>query len=243
MKLEIEKLEKTIKGHQILKDLNLNIPSGKSIALIGPSGSGKSSLLKIIAGLSIPDSGSINIDDEPMIFTESRLRKHRLKMGIVFQSWNLFPHLTALENISLPLHAVHKMNAEEANERSFELLRHFNLERQASKKPFELSGGQAQRVAIIRAIAIKPKILLLDEPTSALDPLMTVEVLDFIKELKEKGSDLIVVTHHLSFAKKMSDWTVFIQDGTILEAGPTPQFFEQPKNSFIKNYLNQLMKY
>lgn len=243
MKLEIQGLEKSLKGQVILKNINLEISDGKALGIIGPSGSGKSTLLKILAGILVPDTGSIKINEQEMHFTEKALRRYRLQMGIVFQSWNLFPHLTALENISLPLHLVHKNSPKEAEEKALQLLRRFNLEDQSLKKPFELSGGQIQRVAIIRAIANRPKIVFLDEPTSALDPLMTIEVLDLISELKKEGADLVFVTHHIPFASKMCDWIIFIQGGRVIESNQAKLFFKNPETPEVKNYLSQLLKY
>lgn len=243
MNLEILDLKKSFGGHCILKDLTFSITDAQAIGIVGPSGSGKSTLLRILAGLENPTSGSIYLDGEKMVFEEKNLRQHRLHMGIVFQTFNLFPHLTALENICLPLVKVHNQPKEEAENIAMTLLKKFDMAKHALKRPGSLSGGQSQRVAIIRAIATKPKILFLDEPTSALDPYMTVEVLDQILELKQEMGKLILVTHHLQFAKKATDWILFLEEGKACEIAPTSLFFEHPKSSKVQKYLNTVLKY
>lgn len=243
MKLEIFALTKKFNGHAALKNIFLNVPSAQALALLGPSGSGKSTLLRVVAGLIYPTNGEIRIDDKALIFEENALREYRLKLGILFQAFNLFPHLTALENISLPLYRVHGYSEEEADAIGMDLLKRFDMQKHANKKPWQLSGGQCQRVAIIRAIAIQPHYLFFDEPTSALDPLMTAEVLDLIAELKKEGRNLIIATHHLTFAKKICDWTVFLDDGRIVESKSTPEFFQNPESSEVKSYLSQVLKY
>ncbi len=242
MKLEIENLQKSFGEYRALPCLNAHIDQFQTLAFLGPSGSGKSTLLKILAGVEYPDQGKIILDGHPIIFEEPELKKHRLKLGIVFQSWNLFPHMTALENITLPLYRVHGMPKAEAETTGLELLNRFEMKEQASKKAFQLSGGQAQRVAIIRAMAIRPHLLLLDEPTSALDPLMTAEVLDMIVELKKEGTRLILVTHHFSFAKQIADWSLFFTDGAIIASGETHALLDHPPPS-IKNYIEKVSLY
>lgn len=237
MKLDLVELKKNFSNQYAIGPLHLSIPDCHTLVLIGPSGSGKSTLLRMIAGLQYPDSGSINIDDQPIIFTEKELIKHRRKLGVVFQSWNLFPHLTALENIVLPLYRVHDLTKEEAEKRSMELLKRFEMDKHAHKKPFALSGGQAQRIALIRAVAVQPKLLLLDEPTSALDPLMTAEVLELVLELKNEGQNLILATHHLTFAKRIAEKVMFLADGKILEFGDVNEVFNNPKSSLAKEYM------
>ncbi len=243
MKLEIHQLTKKFGTQRAISSLDLNLPEFHTLALIGPSGGGKSTLLRLIAGLEHPDSGWIAFDDAPIVFEETALLKHRRKLGIVFQSWNLFPHLTALENICLPLFRVHGLSREEAEARSFELLKRFELDKHAHKKPFALSGGQAQRVALIRAVAPQPKILLLDEPTSALDPLMSAEVLELVLELKVEGRHFILATHHLNFAKKIADWIVFIAEGNVLESGAPSQVFDHPRSTLAKQYMTKVLAY
>jgi polar amino acid transport system ATP-binding protein len=243
MKLSVRNLDKSFGTLGGLKKLNFDIPSFQTLTLIGPSGGGKSTLLKLIAGLVYPDQGTIALDGKEILFDETSLREHRLQLGVVFQSWNLFPHLTALENITLPLYRVHGYSKENANDSGMDLLKRFELGEHADKKPYELSGGQCQRVAIIRAIATKPKLLLLDEPTSALDPLMTSEVLDLVLEQKRAGTNLILVTHHLSFARKIADWVLFIAEGNVIANGAIQEVFDHPSSPFISHYLDKVLNY
>jgi polar amino acid transport system ATP-binding protein len=241
MKLEINNLTKRFGSQKAISSLNLELPECQTVVFIGPSGSGKSTLLRLIAGLAFPDSGWIALDGKKIQFEESALREHRRSLGIVFQSWNLFPHLTALENIVLPLHRVHGLPREEAEARSFELLKRFELDSHAHKKPFALSGGQVQRIALIRAVAGQPKMLMLDEPTSDLDPLMTAEVLELILELKKEKRELVLVTHHLHFAKKIADWVLFISEGKIVEVGPSSKIFESPDTPQVQQYMAKVL--
>lgn len=243
MNLEIQQLKKFFGKQQSVDIDHLEIRDFQTLVLIGPSGGGKSTLLKLIAGLHYPDSGTIAVDGQKIIYQENELLQYRRKIGVVFQSWNLFPHLTAIENIVLPLHQVHGHSREEAVAIGLKLLKQFDLDRHADKKPYALSGGQVQRVALIRAIAIQPMLLLLDEPTSALDPLMTAEVLELILELKNQKRDLILVTHHLQFAKRMADKVLFISEGHVLENGTTQEVFENPFSSQAKNYMSKVLTY
>lgn len=243
MKLDIHHLSKSFAKQNALTDVTLEIPDCKAVAFLGRSGSGKSTLLKLIAGLEIPDHGTVALDGKEIIYEEDALLQHRRSVGTVFQSWNLFPHFTALENISLPLQYVHGYSRKDAKELGMELLARFHLRDHADKKPAQLSGGQCQRVAIVRAVAIKPRLLLFDEPTSALDPMMTSEVLDLIAELKEEGSDFILVSHHMSFVKKIADWVVFVADGRIAEATAAKKFFEKPSSPAARHFLEKVLKY
>ncbi len=243
MKLEARGVHKYFGPHLSLSLPNLIVPECQTLVIIGPSGGGKSTLLRLVAGLECPDNGEITLNDSPICFTEKALLEHRRSLGIVFQSWNLFPHLTALENILLPLQRVHGLSVAEAEARSLELLRRFALDKHAHKKPYALSGGQVQRVALIRAVAAQPKILILDEPTSALDPLMTVEVLDLISELKNEGIDILLVTHHLNFAKHLAQQVVFIAEGKVLEEGPANKVFENPTQPLVQQYMKTVLSY
>lgn len=243
MKLEIHELTKIYGVQKAISSLTLQLPPSQTIALLGPSGGGKSTLLRLMAGLEIPDSGWIAFDGEKLAREENALREYRKNLGIVFQSWNLFPHMTALENIVLPLYRVHNIPLEEARCRSMELLKRFDLDKHAHKKPHMLSGGQVQRIALIRAVAVQPKMLMLDEPTSALDPMMTAEVLELIIELKKEKQELIIVTHHLMFARKAADWVLFIADGKVLECGVTEQVFERPSSPLVKEYMSKILAY
>lgn len=243
MKLNIENLTKRFGAQRAIAALDLDVPDCQTLILIGPSGGGKSTLLRLMAGLEYPDSGTIAFDGIPIIFEEKFLLNYRRSLGIVFQSWNLFPHLTALENIVLPLHHVQGLTLEEAENKSYELLKRFDLEKHAHKKPYALSGGQAQRVALIRATAGQPKMLMMDEPTSALDPLMTAEVLELILELKQEGRNLILATHHLTFAKKIADQVLFIAGGMVLEQGTVDKVFNHPTSPLANQYMETVFAY
>jgi len=242
MKLEINQLIKRFDSQKAISIDKLTVDCN-TLVFLGPSGGGKSTLLRLIAGLFYPDSGTIAIDNEEIIYNEQELLKYRRSIGIVFQSWNLFPHLTALENIILPLQYVHGKSEEEATMISLDLLKRFGLDNHANKKPYALSGGQTQRVALIRALAVQPKLLLLDEPTSALDPLMTSEVLDLILELKNEKRDLILVTHHLHFAKRIAERVLFISEGKVLENGTCEEVFESPRSPQAKEYMAKVLAY
>ncbi len=240
MKLDLRQLTRSFGNHRVLDDLSWQA-EGHALVLIGPSGGGKSTLLRVLAGLEHPDSGTVAFDDQTLSFTEDALLRHRREVGVVFQSYNLFPHLTALDNILLPLTRVHGLSASEAREWALEHLRRFQLEDHAHKKPAHLSGGQRQRVAIVRAIAIRPRLLLFDEPTSALDPEMTAEVLDMIAELRAEGRDLILVTHHLAFARTVADQVAFLADGKILEHGIG--LFAEPQTEACRRFLSRVLRY
>ncbi len=242
MKLELSDIHKSFGGQPVLRDVSLDV-EGRAIVLIGPSGGGKSTLLRILAGLDHPDGGAVCFDGDALEFREEALRAHRRRVGVVFQAANLFPHLTALENITLPLTKVHGQPPREARAAAMELLERFQLADHAHKKPAQLSGGQRQRVAIVRAVAIRPKFLLFDEPTSALDPEMTAEVLDMIVELRAEGRDLILVTHHLAFARKVADHIAFLADGRILEHAPGVQLFDAPREATVIRFLERVLKY
>ena len=242
MKLDLRNLTKRFGQQRVLDDLSWQA-EGHALVLIGPSGGGKSTLLRVLAGLEIPEAGSVSIDGQALGHDEPNLRAHRRQIGVVFQSFNLFPHLTALQNITLPLTEVHGLSAREADDRAREHLRRFQLEDHAHKKPAQLSGGQRQRVAIVRAAAIRPRLLLFDEPTSALDPEMTAEVLDMIAELRAEGRDLVLVTHHLAFARTVADQAAFLADGKLVESGPAPQLFAQPATDLCRRFLDRVLRY
>ena len=243
MKLEIANLNKSINDHPILIDINYSAEF-QALGVIGPSGGGKSTFLRIVAGLLAPDTGIVSLDGKQIPFGDPKaLLQHRRSLGIVFQSWNLFPHLSALDNIVLPLYRVHGYSLEQAQEEGRKLLNRFGLLSHAYKKPYELSGGQCQRVAIIRAVARKPALLLLDEPTSALDPLMTSEVLDLIVELKKEGIAFILASHHMNFLQKIADQAAFIDQGRWIESGPVEKLFRRPTQTPVIDYLSKVLKY
>ena len=243
MRLEFRSISKYFGENQALRDVTLSLPEVHSLAIIGPSGGGKTTLLRIIAGLEVPESGSLAIDGSEVNFTEEFLLAHRRSIGTVFQAYNLFPHLTARENVLLPLVKVHRVPLAEARETVESLFERFQLSRHADRRPAELSGGQQQRVAIVRAIAIKPRFLVFDEPTSALDPEMTAEVLDFIAELRAEGRDLIIVTHNMGFARQVSDYCVFIAEGQAVEEGASAEVFSRPKTPELVNFLDKVLRY
>ncbi len=243
MKIRLHRLSKAFGGHLALDRVSLALEEVRTLVLIGPSGGGKSTLLRIIAGLEYPDSGAIAINDQDVVFEENTLLKHRRTIGTVFQAFNLFPHLSALQNITLPLEKVHGYSQAAAEEIARQLLVRFQLDSHAMKKPAELSGGQRQRVAIARAISIKPRLLLFDEPTSALDPEMTAEVLDMITELRDEGRDFILVTHEMGFARRVADQVALLAEGRIIEVGPVQQIFESATKLKTREFFAKVLKY
>lgn len=243
MQLEIKDIRKSYGGHAALSGVTLSIPKMSTVALMGPSGGGKSTLLRIIAGLEIPDDGNFSLDGESVQTNEEYLLPYRRHIGVVFQAFNLFPHLTALQNISLPLEKVHGYSPVDAATYSLQLLSRFQLAGHALKTPAQLSGGQKQRVAIARAVAIRPRLLLFDEPTSALDPEMTVEVLDLISELRSEGCPILIVTHEIGFARKVAEQVVFIHEGRVLEYGNAADLFEKPSTPEMRGFLDKVLRY
>lgn len=223
--------------------MSLVLEETHSLVLIGPSGGGKTTLLRILAGLESPDSGTVEFNGEAIHFQETALLRYRRTVGVVFQAFNLFPHLTALENIALPLEKVHQHAPAQARDVALQLLRRFQLDAHAHKRPSGLSGGQRQRVAIARAVAIKPRVVLFDEPTSALDPEMTSEVLDMIEQLREEGTDLVLVTHEMGFARLAADRVAFLSQGRVLEFGETKSVFGAPRTEECKRFLATVLKY
>lgn len=243
MHIELDGINKYFGDHHVLRDVTLRLENTHSMVIIGPSGGGKTTLLRVIAGLEHPDNGSLHVNEREVLFDENHLREYRKHVGMVFQAYNLFPHLTALENITLPLEKVHGVGHEEARDRAITLLRRFQLEPHYHKKPAQLSGGQKQRIALSRAIAIAPEFLILDEPTSALDPEFTAEVLDMIEELREEDIHLILVTHEMGFARRLSDYVLFMDDGVVIEQGPPEQVFEKTDNEKVKKFFHRVLKY
>jgi polar amino acid transport system ATP-binding protein len=244
MQLTLRNLSKSFGARTVLDSISVDFRELRTLALIGPSGGGKSTLLRIIAGLEQPDQGEAGINGSPIDFANtSALRDHRRHLGVVFQAFNLFPHLTALENLLLPLEKVHGLPAAEARDLALATLERFRLADHAGHRPAELSGGQKQRVAIARAIAIKPRLLLFDEPTSALDPEMTAEVLDVIEELKAEGRDFILVTHEMGFARHFADRVAFLAAGRIVEHGTAGEIFSKPTSSECAAFLKRVLKY
>jgi polar amino acid transport system ATP-binding protein len=243
MKLNTTNLCKSFGPQIVLENVNLNLDRVHTLAFIGPSGGGKSTLLRIIAGLERPDSGTLHFNDREIIYREKELMAHRRTVGTVFQAFNLFPHLTALQNITLPLEKVHQYNPVDARQVAESILERFGLSEHGHKPPAQLSGGQRQRVAIARAISIKPKLLLFDEPTSALDPEMTAEVLQVIEELREEGRDLVLVTHQMGFAHRVADQIALLSRGQIIECGPPSQVLDNPQSEITRQFLAKILKY
>jgi len=218
-RLKVENLSFSYPGQEVFSNLSLDL-SFESLLLMGPSGGGKSTLMRLLCGLELPQAGSIQWGGELLPKDEEELRKFRSKTGVVFQSFNLFPHLSALENICLPLVKVHGLNVDEAKQRAMEALRSFSLQDHADKMPAKLSGGQKQRVAILRATITRPQLLFLDEPTSALDPYMTLEVFKMIADMERAHPcPVILVTHHVSFAQKMQGQVLILSDGQVKHQG------------------------
>jgi polar amino acid transport system ATP-binding protein len=243
MRLKVENVSKSFSSQTVLRRVNLELEKVHTLALIGPSGGGKSTLLRIIAGLEKPDEGRIFLDQKEIIYREKELMEHRRSIGTVFQAYNLFPHLTALQNITLPLEKVHHYVPAEARQLATEILERFQLAEHSHKPPAQLSGGQRQRVAIARAVSIKPKLLLFDEPTSALDPEMTAEVLQLIEELREEGRDIMIVTHEMGFANQIADQIALLSGGQIAELGPPSQVLEEPQSEVTRQFLAKILKY
>ncbi len=244
MQLRLLKLTKAFGDHVVLDGVDLELSGVGALVLIGPSGGGKSTLLRVLGGLETPTSGSVEVNGVPLPYDDAvALRRYRARNGFVFQAQNLFPHLSALRNVTLPLEAVHDVSPAEAEEIARELFRRFHLEDHASKRPAELSGGQKQRVAIVRAVAVRPQLLLLDEPTSALDPEMTAEVLEMIAELRREGRDFVLVTHQMGFARRVADHIAFVGRGGILAHGPAPDLLRDPPHPEVRQFLDRVLSY
>ena len=224
-----------------VKNASLTVNDGEVVVIIGPSGSGKSTLLRTVNGIEKAQSGSITIDGVDIMNEKTDIRKIREEVGMVFQSFNLFPHLTVLENITLAPIKVKKISKAEAEKKAMALLKRVGLEDKANQKPHQLSGGQQQRVAIARALAMEPKAMLFDEPTSALDPEMIKEVLDVMLSLAKSGMTMLLVTHEMGFAKAAADKVIFMADGVIVEEGKPEDMFTSPKEQRTKDFLNHIL--
>ena len=230
-------------GHfQALKGINLEVGKGEVIVIFGPSGSGKSSFIRCINRLEEHQEGQIIVDGIELSNDMHNIEKIRMETGMVFQQFNLFPHLTVIQNITLAAIQVRKWTKEKADVKAMELLNRVGIPEQAKKYPGQLSGGQQQRVAIARALAMEPKIMLFDEPTSALDPEMIKEVLDVMIELAKSGMTMIVVTHEMGFAKAVADRMYFFDDGQIVETGTPEEIFTKPKEDRTKLFLSQILQ-
>ncbi|RYD22466.1 MAG: amino acid ABC transporter ATP-binding protein [Verrucomicrobiaceae bacterium] len=243
MKLEVTGLAKTYGTTRALDGLSLPVESARVLVLIGPSGGGKSTLLRVLGGLEIPEAGTVRINGHPLLSGERELQAYRRRNGFLFQQFNLFPHLTALRNITLPLEKVHGHSPAKAKEIAEQALARFGLIEHAHKLPAQLSGGQQQRAGIARSVAHKPEVLFLDEPTSALDPEMTAEVLELIQELAEAGQDIILSTHEMGFARAVADQVAFVAAGKVEELAPPSELFGSPKSPVCQRFLSRVMRY
>ena len=253
--LSVKGLEKTFGDNKVLKGVDLDVYEGDVVAIIGPSGCGKSTFLRCVNCLEDPTGGSIMFEGEDLADMKVDINVHRQKIGMVFQQFNLFNNLCVLDNITLAPVIIAKKNKKklrqegktvadvkaEAEKRAMELLKAIGLEEKAAAYPSQLSGGQKQRVAIVRALAMNPKVILFDEPTSALDPEMVGEVLDVMKDLAKSGMTMVVVTHEMGFAREVSNRVIFIDDGVIAEEAPPAEFFGNPKCERLKTFLSKVL--
>ena len=238
--IELRHVEKHFGDLHVLKDINLEVDRGEVLVVIGPSGSGKSTMCRTINRLETIDSGEILIEGKPLPQEGRELTQMRAELGMVFQSFNLFAHMTILENVTLGPIQVLGMKKEEAEKVAMDLLTRVGVAEQANKVPAQLSGGQQQRVAIARSLAMHPKAMLFDEPTSALDPEMINEVLDVMVKLARGGMTMIVVTHEMNFARRVADRVIFMADGQIVETGTPDEFFDHPKTERARDFLNSI---
>ena len=241
--IKINEMHKWFGSFHVLKNINLEVGHGERIVICGPSGSGKSTLIRCINRLEVHQEGHISVNGIELSGDLKNLEAIRSDVGMVFQSFNLFPHLSVLENCTLAPIWVRKMPKKDAEELAMEYLERVKIPEQAKKFPGQLSGGQQQRVAIARALCMKPKIMLFDEPTSALDPEMIKEVLDTMIELAETGMTMLVVTHEMGFAKKVADRVIFMDEGEIIEQNTPKLFFTKPTNDRTKLFLSQILNH
>lgn len=237
--IEVQDLHKKFKNLHVLKGITTTIEQGEVVVIIGPSGSGKSTFLRCLSFLELPTSGEIRFAGD--LITPDNLQVVRREMGMVFQSFNLFPHMKVIDNITLAPRLARKMEPEEAKSQAYELLTQVGLSEKADVYPNQLSGGQQQRVAIARALAMRPQVMLFDEPTSALDPEMIGEVLDVMKSLAADGMTMVVVTHEMGFAREVSDRVVFMDDGLLVEENMPDQLFSNPQHPRTQSFLSKVL--
>lgn len=240
--IKVENLTKSFDDLHVLNGISCEIEKGEKVVVIGPSGGGKSTFLRCLNLLEEPTSGSVYLDGEKLEKNGKKINEHRQKMGMVFQSFNLFPNMTVLQNITYAPVKLKKMTKEQAEKKAEELLKRINLLDKKNEYPQSLSGGQKQRIAIVRALAMEPEIMLFDEPTSALDPEMVGEVLDLVKELADGGMTMVVVTHEMGFAKDVATRVVFMDGGKIAEEGSPEEIFGSPKSERLKSFLKNIYK-
>ena len=235
--ITVKNLHKSFHGTDVLKGINETIHKGEKVVVIGPSGSGKSTFLRCLNLLETPTEGEVWVEGNNITAPKTDIDKVRQKMGMVFQHFNLFPHLTVKKNITLAPTTLKLQTEEEAGENAMRLLKRIGLEEKADSYPNQLSGGQKQRIAIIRALAMNPDVMLFDEPTSALDPEMVGEVLELMKELAQSGMTMVVVTHEMGFAREVATRVLFMDNGVITEQAPPEEFFAHPKNPRLQDFL------
>jgi ABC-type polar amino acid transport system ATPase subunit len=234
-------LKKQFGDLEVLKGINEEVKEGEVLVVIGPSGSGKSTFLRCLNLLEEPSSGEVYFDGIKVNDPSADIDKIREKMGMVFQSFNLFPHKTVLENITLAPVLTNVMTEQDAEKKAMELLKRVGLEDKKDEYPKKLSGGQQQRIAIVRALAMEPKVMLFDEPTSALDPEMVGEVLDVMKDLARDGMTMVIVTHEMGFAREVADRVIFMDNGLVLEANTPEEIFNNPQNERTKSFLSKIL--
>lgn len=239
--IKVADLRKSFGKLDVLTGINIEISKGEVVVVIGPSGSGKSTFLRCLNLLEVPTSGEIIFENVNITSKQNNINEQRQKMGMVFQQFNLFPHLTVLDNITLSPRKLKKLSREEANRIAFDLLRIVGLEDKAGAYPSQLSGGQKQRIAIARALAMSPDVMLFDEPTSALDPEMVGEVLDVMKRLAAEGMTMVVVTHEMGFAREVGDRLIFMDGGKIVEEGKPVEVFANPKHPRTIEFLSKVL--
>ncbi|WP_440895086.1 amino acid ABC transporter ATP-binding protein [Amphibacillus sp. Q70] len=239
--IKVEQLSKKFNDNEVLHDINVEIKKGEVVSIIGPSGSGKSTFLRCINLLEKPTEGKIYVSGQDLTAPKANVTKAREKIGMVFQHFHLFPHLTVLGNITYAPIKVKQLSKAEAEKRGRELLKRVGLEDKETDYPSRLSGGQKQRVAIARALAMEPELMLFDEPTSALDPEMVNEVLDVMKDLAHSGMTMLVVTHEMGFAREVADRVLFLDEGRLLETGDPKVFFEEPKTERAQSFLAKIL--
>ena len=239
--IKVENLQKSFDEIDVLKGIDTEIKKGEVVCIIGPSGSGKSTFLRCLNLLEEPTGGKIYFGDVDITDPKTNINLHRQKMGMVFQQFNLFPHMTVLKNMTIAPVKVLGISKEEAEERAMKLLERVGLADRANSYPSQLSGGQKQRVAIVRALCMQPEVMLFDEPTSALDPEMVGEVLEVMKALAQEGMTMAVVTHEMGFAREVADRVFFIDEGIIMEEGKPEELFSNPKSPRLKDFLSKVI--
>lgn len=239
--IKVDNLTKKFGNNEVLRNISTVIGQGEVVSIIGPSGSGKSTFLRCLNMLETPTSGKIVIDEQDLTDSKTPVNKMRQRIGMVFQHFHLFPHLTVLENLTYAPMKAKGVNKQVAEEKARELLKRVGLSEKETAYPSSLSGGQKQRVAIARALAMEPELMLFDEPTSALDPEMVKEVLDVMKDLAKSGMTMVVVTHEMGFAREVADRILFLDHGVLLEEGKPAEFFSQPKTERAKDFLDKIL--